>query len=165
MTQKPLNTDSTHPERDAVYFFFDMTRQFITIAIGAIGFILGIYYAMPVTQSTTLFWITLLTLGLSVVFGLLYFMRGIGMLSDDKTYNVNTPILRIYSISQILFTLLGVLLVCCMLGSPVKAKYFDSNNVVIQSGSNSVNYPITLGNKYRITVTDNEVIFETENSQ
>lgn len=112
--------NTSQPERDAVYVSFDMTRQFILIAIVAIGFLLGMFYTSM--HSSLLFWSALITLGASVVFGLLYFMRGVGMLSVDKVYDVYTPMLRILSCCQIILALLGIILVCFILGHPEPIK-------------------------------------------
>ena len=148
----------SQPERDAVFFFFDMTRQFITISIGAIGFLLGMFYTSSSVHSSVLFWAALVTLGASVLFGLLYFMRGVGMLSVDKVYDVYTPMLRMLSIFQITLTLLGIVLVCFILGSPQQT----TNGIIsIRSGEYSLDYPHNPNKKYKIDVNAEGVSFST----
>jgi len=112
-------------------------------------------YAVP-TNSTLLFWTALIALGMSVIFGLLYFMRGIGMLSVDRIYNVYTPILRVLSICQIFLVLLGIILVCFLIGSPTR---LPGGVISIQHGESSINYPQELKKNYKIEINDAGISF------
>jgi len=114
------NTPPTSPdaetsrscERDATYFAFDLSKHILTIAIACIGFTIGFSYAIP---SAFLFWLILFVFGVSVAAGLLFFLRGVGVLYSHKVYDLYEPLLRAYSIVQMLSCLLGIFLICLFL--------------------------------------------------
>ena len=130
---QPKNNTMTHNnapcpyKKDAVHIALSTTRHFITLAIGCMGFIAGMFCLAPATLSVCLFWSTLVTFGLSVGAGLLHLMRAAGEIHhktyhlndpDVEAYNVYSPVLRAFSAAQILLFLMGVGLLCLLLSCP-----------------------------------------------
>ena len=159
-TTEPL-PDSPH-ERDAAGLAFDLTRQFIAIALGGIGFIVGLHYASPSTISTLMFWATLTVFGVSAVFGLVFLMHGVSRLYNDKSYDVYATGLRITSIMQILLVLLGVTLLCLFLGSPSTQ---DKDSIQIRIGENLITYPHDPDRNYTIKIENDRVEFSATKPQ
>ena len=54
-------------EQDAANLSFDLTKQFITLAIGGIAFVVGLSYSSPSAVSSVLLWLTVLVFGLKHV--------------------------------------------------------------------------------------------------
>jgi hypothetical protein len=157
---QPENIDLCPCDQDAAHLAFDLARQFITIAIGGIGFTVGIAYASPVLFSSALIWIILLAFGATVLFGLLFIMHGIGILSQDKSYNVYIPSLRAISFIQILSAIVGIGLLCVFLRSHVNTDdEANSNDIQIKLGENILTYPNDSGKNYTIEIDKEKITF------
>jgi hypothetical protein len=133
-----------------------LTSQFITLAIGGIGFAAGLAYALPTTISTAALWLTLGIFGASVVFGLLFFMHGISQINDHKSYDVYAGGLRIMAGLQILLVLLGVIFLCLLLNTSVK-RHSTDKIIQISAGENSLTYPIDAAKNYKVEIDGNKV--------
>jgi hypothetical protein len=148
--------------KDAAYLAFDVTRQFLTIAIGGIGFTLGLAYANPAINSSLLFNASLIVYALSVASGLLFLMHSVGKLSSDRSYNIYSRGLRVLSAMQILLVVLGTILLYCILRNPPESPVRPANGViVIQTGVNSMTYPHESGKNYSIEFNGGDILFRT----
>jgi len=54
-------------EQEAAKLSFDLTKQFITLAIGGIAFVVGLSFSTPTAISSVLLWITIAVFALSAV--------------------------------------------------------------------------------------------------
>jgi len=160
----PENTIPLPCDQDAAHLAFDLARQFITIAIGGIGFTVGILCASPIVVSSALVWSVLAAFGTTVALGLFFIMHGIGILSQDKSYNVYIPSLRITSLLQILSAAVGVGLLCVFLRSPIQPdKNAAVNGIQIKIGENLLTYPHDPGKNYTIEIEKEKIIFSATN--
>ena len=118
-TQTIENTPPCPYKEMSVNIALDTARQFITLAVGGMGFIAGFSYIFPPLLSTCLFWIIMTVFGVSICCGLLFCMRTTGEIYWEKTYDViYVPELRILSATQILLFLTGIILLCFFLQTP-----------------------------------------------
>ena len=155
-------TENTNPcEKDATQLSFDITRQFITIALGGIAFVAGLAGASATTASTVLFWAILIVFGLSTLFGLLFLMHGVHRLHVAKSYNVYAKGLRITSACQIVLAFFGVILLCFFFQPPSGS---PTRMIEIKTEKDVIAYPHSPNESYTIKIKDGEVAFSTENS-
>jgi hypothetical protein len=151
---------TTTNQRDVFNFAFELSRQLIAIAIGSIGFLLGVLYTSESTViSPIFFWSILIAFGLSVIAGLFFFMRGVGLLSNSDNYTIYEKWLRLSSFIQILSLLIGIILLCFNLQIPIKDV---SETIQLKNNGKIVNYPIRPNEKYTIEIDDNYLKFTTE---
>ena len=151
------DTQVSQHEQDAANLAFGMTRQFITISMGGIGF--AIYTMSASSISSVTFWLILFLFGLSAMFGLLFLMSGVGQLSKRKSYDLYTTWLRILSGMQILLSLVGVLCLCLFIAEPTDTP--TGNTIQIKSGTDSLSYPCDPGKNYTIEFENGKVSFAT----
>jgi len=118
LPEREDNPGYTAAIQDASHLATTLTQQFITIAIGCIGFTLGMSFTMPSLLATSIFWGILTVFGFSIIFGLLFLMHTIALLSKYQMCDVYKPSLRILSLVQIALTIFGVGLLCLYLNLP-----------------------------------------------
>lgn len=94
-------------EKKAAELGFDLTKQFLTLAFAGIAFVVGLSFNTPGTVSSLMLWLIIGTFGGSVLLGLLFLMRGVSLLSIQKSYDIYAPSLRVLAICQIVLTLIG----------------------------------------------------------
>jgi hypothetical protein len=160
-----MNTSNTesNKQRDSLIFSFEYSRQLLTLAIGGIGFLIGLHYSTNITlASTTLFWLALITFGLSTIFGLLVFMRGTGIVYGSNSYDVYEPVLRTFSLLQILMLVLGVTLLCVQLKTPT-TKTSSYEMIQIKVNDHTMNYPLRPNEAYNIEINNGHLKFTTVN--
>jgi hypothetical protein len=97
-------------EKKAADLAFDVTKQFLTLGLAGIAFVVGLSFSTPGVISRVMLWGTVGVFGLSAIFGLLFLMSGVSQLQIEKTYDVYTRWLRALSIVQIALVLAGVIL-------------------------------------------------------
>ncbi len=141
---------------------FDLTKQFLSIALAAIAFIVGLTFSAPGTVSTFWLWTTIAVFGASAILGFLFLMHGVNLLSIQNTYDIYASSLRFLAGLQIVFVLAGVILLVPIVSSrPSKATPAGSLEVKL-TGQQSIVYPIdpdkntTIevdGGKIKITAT------------
>ena len=153
-----MTTNTDQCEKDATQLSFDITRQFITITLGGIGFAVGLAGASGAVVSVVLFWAILIIFGLSTLFGLLFLMHGVHRLHVVKSYNVYARGLRITSACQILLAFFGVTLLCFFFqpssGPPQK-------RIEVKTEKDVIMYPHSPNENYTIKIKDGEVVFST----
>lgn len=157
----------THDDHDkeAAKLGFDLTKQFITLAIGGIAFVVGLSFSAPTTISSLLLWSTLSVFGLSAIFGLFFLMHGVNILSVKKSYDIYATSLRILATLQILLVLVGVaLLVPILYDRPAVEPAKSDNNKIISlqiSPEQILSYPIESDKSYTIEVENGKVKFSS----
>lgn len=131
-------------QKKAAEVGFDLTKQFLTFAFAAIAFVVGLSFNTPGTISILMLWLVVIPFAGSVFVGLLFLMRGVNLLSIQKNYDIYAKPLRILSGLQIVLTLIGVVLLIPVLGSPPIKKMVPGNNSmeIKISGQQSVIYPL-----------------------
>ena len=146
-------------EQEAAKLSFDITKQFITIAVGGIAFVVGLSVSSPTTISSFLLWATIGIFVVSAGFGLLFLMHGVNTLSIKKSYDVYATGLRFLSIFQILLVLLGVILLFPILyNRPAPPTSSQAGDVRIQlSPQQSISYPVPADKNYVIEIDGNKV--------
>jgi hypothetical protein len=122
-------------EKKAADLAFDVTKQFLTLALAGIAFVVGLSLNASASISSTMLWITVAVFSLSTVLGLLFLMSGVHQLSEKKSYDVYTSALRFLSISQIFTVLVGVaLLVPIVNVRPAKPETTTVGSIEFKSG-------------------------------
>jgi len=94
-------------EKKAAELGFDLTKQFLTLAFAGIAFVVGLSFNTPGAVSSLMLWLVIGVFGGSVLLGLLFLMRGVNLLSIEKSYDIYAPSLRGLAIFQIIFMLIG----------------------------------------------------------
>src|ERR1019366_7757720 len=94
-------------QKKAAELGFDLTKQFLTLAFAGIAFVVGLSFNTPGTVSSLMLWLVIGVFGGSVLLGLLFLMRGVSLLSVEKSYNIYAPSLRGLAILQIILMLVG----------------------------------------------------------
>lgn len=97
-------------EQEAAKLSFDVTKQFLTLAIGGIAFVVGVSFSSPNAISSFLLWFTIVVFGLSAAFGLFFLLHGVNTLSVQKSYDIYATSLRWLAGLQIVLVLFGVVL-------------------------------------------------------
>jgi hypothetical protein len=146
-------------EQEAAKLSFDVTKQFVTIAVGGIAFVVGLSSSSPTAISSFLLWTTIAVFGLSAVFGLLFLMHGVNTLSVQKSYDIYATGLRILAISQISLVLIGVVLLFPILyNRPAPQPFSQSGDIRIQlSPQQSLSYPVPADKNYVIEIDGTKV--------
>src|ERR1035438_9425408 len=75
-------------EKKAAELGFDLTKQFLTLAFAGIAFVVGLSFNTPGAVSSLMLWLVIGVFGGSVLLGLLFLMRGVSLLSVEKSYNL-----------------------------------------------------------------------------
>jgi|GEM_PF-6110337 len=150
-------------DKEAAKLGFDLTKQFLTLAIGGIAFVVGLSFSTPSAVSSVLLWATLGVFGLSAVLGLFFLMHGVNILSVQKSYDIYATSLRFLAGFQIILVLVGVALLFPILyGRPasVTPKSPNANTIQIQiSPEQTLSYPVEPDKNYTIEIEAGKVKF------
>ena|ERR1017187_2146866 len=131
-------------QKKAAELGFDVSKQFLSLALAGIAFVVGLSFNAPGAVSTFMFWFVIAIFGGSAVMGLLFLMRGVGQLSIHNSYDVYDRSLRILSGAQILLVIGGVVVLLPILESrPTRRPPITGRNMEIRiDPQQSVIYPI-----------------------
>jgi len=151
---------SNHLEEGAK-LSFDLIKQFTTLAVGGIAFVVGLSYSTPLAISPNLLWITILVFGISAVCGLVFLMHSVATLSIEKSYDVYTNTFRALSIVQILLVVGGVIMLCVILywRPPPKQATTDSKVIQVQLLDQVLTYPLEADKNYTIEIENGKIKF------
>jgi hypothetical protein len=94
-------------QKKAAELGFDLTKQFLTLAFAGIAFVVGLSFNTPGSVSALMLWLVIGAFGGSVLLGLLFLMRGVSLLSIQKSYDIYAPSLRGLAVFQIILMLIG----------------------------------------------------------
>ena len=149
-------------EEEAAKLGFDLTKQFITLALGGIAFVVGLSFSTPTAVSSILLWSTVGVFALSAIFGLFFLMHGVNILSIDKSYDIYATSLRVLAALQILLVLVGVvLLIPILYHRPDSTDTANTSNTIkIQIDSQkSISYPVEKDKSYTIEMDNGKIKF------
>lgn len=149
-------------EEEAAKLGFDLTKQFITLALGGIAFVVGLSFSTPNAVSTVLLWSTVAVFALSTVLGLAFLMHGVNILSVDRSYDIYATSLRLLSAFQIILVLIGVVLLAPILyfKPAPSTQTAATNSITIQVDSKkSISYPLEPDKNYVVEIEDGKVKF------
>ena len=148
-------------EQEAAKLGFDVTKQFITLAIGGIAFVVGLSLSTPTAISSVLLWFIVIVFGLSAVFGLVFLMHGVNVLSVRKSYDIYATSLRVLAGLQIILVLVGVVLICPILyHRPAGATLKKPTSIEIHLAPHqSLSYPVEPNKNYLIEIESGKVKF------
>jgi hypothetical protein len=166
--QQPLpNNSDSHKE--SAKLAIELTKQFITLAVGAIGFVIGLLSSnldlMPKTVSVA----CLIGFAASVVCGLFFFMCAVGEINLNSNFDVYHSRLRFFGAGQLFLFLLCV----AMLGffavkriyspNPVSASMTATTNAAsaileVKIGSKEIRHPIFEKSKVSLVLSTNEQV-------
>jgi hypothetical protein len=151
-------------EQEAAKLSFDLTKQFITLAIGGIAFVVGLSFSTPTAISSVLLWITIAVFALSAVFGLVFLMHGVNTLSIQKSYDIYATSLRFLASLQIILVLVGVVLLAPILyHRPAAPKSNDAKSIRIKLAPHqSISYPVEAEKNYTIEIENGKLKFSAE---
>jgi len=123
---------------------FDLTKQFLTLAFAGIAFVVGLSFNTPGAVSSLMLWLIIGVFGGSVLLGLLFLMRGVSLLSIEKSYDIYAPSLRGLAIFQIILMLIGTVFLGTILKRhPPPSTASVAHNMEIKlDQQHSVVYPI-----------------------
>jgi hypothetical protein len=102
-------------QKKAAELGFDLSKQFLTLALAGIAFVVGLSFNTPGAISSLMLWLTVGTFGLSTAIGLIFLMRGVSLISIDHTYDIYATSLRALAGAQIMLVLVGVVLLAPLL--------------------------------------------------
>lgn len=149
-------------EEEAAKLAFDLTKQFITLALGGIAFVVGLYFSTPNAVSMVLFWSTVGVFAGSTILGLAFLMHGVNILSVQRSYDIYATSLRFLAGLQIILVLIGVALLAPILyykpttSTPAAA----TNSITIRiDQEQSISYPSEPDKNYVIEVESGKVRF------
>ena len=102
------------PLKDSCQYAVDLVKQFLTLSAAGIAFVVGLVFAekpgklapASVGWSLTLF-------GLSILCGWLCFMRVVGKINKEKSYDIFEWFIQVTSVLQILLFCGGILVLFC----------------------------------------------------
>jgi hypothetical protein len=156
-----MTTPNNH-EEEAAKLGFDLTKQFITFALGGIAFVVGLYFSTPNAVSIVLLWSTVAVFAVSTILGLAFLMHGVNILSVQRSYDIYATSLRFLSGLQIILVLIGVALLAPILyykpTSPTPSA--TSNTITIQIDSKqSISYPLESDKNYVVEIEGGKVKF------
>ncbi len=146
-------------QQKAAELGFDVTKQFLTLALSGIAFVVGLSFSSPNVVSTILLWSTVGMFGGSAVLGLLFLMRGVNILSVHSSYDIYATSLRWLSGAQILLVLVGVSLLVPILYHRADGALggTDARVIEIKVGEQSVRYPVESDKNYTIELDGSNV--------
>lgn len=146
-------------EKAAAALGFDLTRQFLTIAISGIAFIVGLALSTPGAVSASLLWWVLSLFGASAVFGMLFLMHGVSRLSEDRSFDIYATWLRIFAVLQIVLVVVGVALLCPVIAnrSVTKKDQLAPNIEVKRGDAEIIRYPTDPTKNYEISIDKDRV--------
>lgn len=149
-------------DKEAAKLGFDLTKQFLTLALGGIAFVVGLSFSTPSAVSSILLWTTLGMFGLSAIFGLFFLMHGINILSVQKSYDIYATSLRFLAALQVLLVLVGVILLCPILyhRPPAAVAGKDGKDIQIRLGPHqSLSYRVEPDKNYTVEIESGKVKF------
>lgn len=129
-------------EKKAVEVGFDLTKQFLTLAFAGIAFVVGLSFNTPGTISELMLWLVVGVFAASVILGLLFLMRGVSLLSVEKSYDIYAPSLRGLAICQIVLTLIGTIFLGTILKSHRSRTAPTSHMEIKLDSQRTIVYPI-----------------------
>jgi hypothetical protein len=110
VSKKEPEKAGTDSFKDSCLHALDLIKQFLTYSAAGIAFVVGIVYSdKPGRLPAWAVALNLLFLGLSIAAGWLCFMRIIGKINRERSYDVYDRSVQLFSIGQILFFGLGIL--------------------------------------------------------
>jgi hypothetical protein len=106
---------------------FEVSKQFLTLALGGVAFAIGITGSHPEAFGTIWFWLAIILFGLSIFTGFVFLMAGVSSLGQDKAFDVYRPFHRMLSIIQVLSIVAGASLLLYIHASSLR---YDSPTTV-----------------------------------
>jgi hypothetical protein len=151
---------NNHAE-EAARLGFDLTKQFITLAVGGIAFVVGLSFSTPTVVSSLLLWSTIGVFAVSAVLGLFFLMHGVNILSVQKSYDIYATSLRFLAGLQIVLVLVGMVLLCPILYQrPATPATRKENSIHVQlSPQQSISYPVEADKSYTVEIENGKVTF------
>lgn len=152
-------------DQEAAKLGFDLTKQFITLAVGGIAFVVGLSFSTPTAVSSILLWSTIGVFAVSAILGLFFLMHGVNILSVQKSYDIYATSLRFLAGLQVILVLGGMILLCPILyHRPAAAVAKPGNSIRIQlAPQQSLSYPIEPNKNYTIEIDAGKVKFSATN--
>ncbi len=145
-------------EKKAAELGFDLTKQFLTLAFAGIAFVVGLSFNTPGSVSLLMLWLVIGAFGGSVLLGLLFLMRGVSLLSIQKSYDIYAPSLRGLAIFQIILMLIGTAFLGTILKAhPSKVAPVTHNMEIRLDPQHSVIYPIDPDKNTTVEIDDGKV--------
>jgi hypothetical protein len=149
-------------EKKAAELGFDLTKQFLTLAFAGIAFVVGLSFNTPGAVSSLMLWLVIGVFGGSVILGLLFLMRGVNLLSIQKSYDIYAPSLRYLAGFQIGLTVIGTVFLGVLLEThPSKATPTAHNMEIKLDSQRSVVYPIDPEKGTTVELDDGKVKITT----
>jgi hypothetical protein len=112
--------------------------------------------------SSLFFWLVLTFLGLSVVFGLVFLMHGVTLVSEKK-YDVYAFTFRGLAIAQIILVMIGIGVLCFELRTNKVTSDPNMKSVQIHlDGQKIVRCPIDAGSEYSIECDNGKIYFSSQ---
>ncbi len=134
----------------------DVAKQFLTLALGGLAFIVGWVMAGKTVISSALAVCCVVLFGISVLFGLLFLMCAVGHINKDQNYNVYTPTLRFLSSLQILLFMVGVALLAVMTFTKVISSQVHGSaaELEIKMPGKEIRQPVYPNSVVNVTITE-----------
>lgn len=105
---EPEKTPDRHI--DSCKYAVDLSKQFITLASGGLAFMAGLALSSGARCSLCMAIAAFVCFAVSILLGLLFVMKAVGLISKESNYDVYTKSLRIVAALQIAAFLAGALL-------------------------------------------------------
>lgn len=138
---------------------FEVSRQFLTLSLGGIGFAVGVTGQQPEVFSTWMFWVAILSFGLSMVVGFMFLMNGVSTLGQGQDFDVYGKLPRTLSILQVVFVLVGSVLILGIHSQTVSTEPKVTNIVVeVATSGEKTSLSAPAGSTVELTVETNGTI-------
>jgi len=145
-------------EKKAAELGFDLTKQFLTLAFAGIAFVVGLSFNTPGAVSALMLWLVIGAFGASVLLGLLFLMRGVSLLSIEKSYDIYAPSLRVLAVFQIILMLVGTVFLGTILKRHSSIQSAITHNMEIKlDQQHTVVYPIDPDKNTTVELDDGKV--------
>jgi uncharacterized membrane protein YczE len=155
--------------KDSCKYSIEIAKQFITLASGGVAFVVGLLISSNKVASYLFYWLSGSFI-LSIGFGLIYVMSTIAHINKEQNYNVYSPKLKFLAATQIIFFIIGLILlvytVLWKLESKIEKQNIDSLCVEINLKDNKITYKNVKQTNTELNVSGNDKFeFKTHSSK
>lgn len=138
---------------------FDVSRQFLTLSLGGIGFAVGVTGQQPEVFLTCIFWVAILSFVFSMALGFMFLMNGVSTLGQGQGFDVYGRLPRTLSGLQVIFVLVGSVLILVIHSQTVSTVPKVTNVVVeVASSGEKTSLSAPAGSTVELTVETNGTI-------
>lgn len=143
----------------------EVAKQFISLALGGVAFVTGLVFSGKAEISLGSLSVIYICFGSSSIFGLLFLMNRVALISQDGKYDPFAGLPRTFSTIQILAFLAGVVWLSVLTVKEISEinQPADSRVLEIMVDEDTVRYPVPDSGRIEVVVSDSIGIRVTQN--